>query len=143
MNKKETVKNILISLKNVINFIDEIPKDLSVIFEEFYEEQIDEETALSLLVIISNKPKQIEISPYLTEHILDLVVENKIDYSRNLLLTILNCLLRIFLARPGETLPVLSRFYQFLFSDNLDFTDEVKKKERASVYYNMLKNDVY
>lgn len=142
MGKDSMIRNILNVLKDIVSYIDKIPTELASIFDSFLDENIEEKTAIALLDIIGQVPNQIEVSPYLAEHIFNLIIEKKILAKKEINLHLLNCIIRIFLERPGETLGILSKVFSFLFSEESDFNQDVDLIERASFYYNLLKYDI-
>ena len=142
MGKVSMIRNILNILKEIVSYIDKIPTELASIFESFLDENIEEKTAMALLDIIGQVPNQIEVSPYLAEHILNLIIEKKIQSKKEINLHLLNCIIRIFLKRPGETLGILSKVFSYFFSEESDFNKDVDLIERASFYYNLLKYDI-
>ena len=45
----------------------------------------------------------------------------------------------MFIARPGETLPILSRLFKMIYDDSQPFQRDPDLVERANFYYNLLK----
>ena len=142
MNKIEIIKHINSVLKDVLPHVAKLPKELTAIFESFYEQNKDEESIISLLCIICEIPTKINNSPYILDAILTDLQEGTETYSDTLILYLLNAVVRCFVVRSGEMLPVLSKMYEFIFNEEKELLDNVDLIERASYYYNMLKTDL-
>ena len=54
----------------------------------------------------------------------------------------MNSVLRVFVSRPGETLPILTKFYKFLYSEKNIYANDIDLMERANFYYNLMKKDI-
>jgi AP-4 complex subunit beta-1 len=142
LGKITTIKIILNVLKDIVGYIKNIPTELASVFDSFLDEEIEEKTAEDLLVIIGQIPNEIEVAPYLVEHILNLILEKKIQPHKDINLHLLNSIVRIFLKRPGESLIILTKVFNYIFSENGEFVKDVDLIERASFYYNLLKHDI-
>lgn len=142
MNKKETIKHINTVLKDVLPYVDRLPKELTHVFETFYEDHKEEDSVLALLCIISLIPDKIGNAPYVLDSIIDAIEERDSRYGMDTVLCLLNAVVRTFVVRPGEMLPVLSKLYTLIFNDEREFCNDVDLIERASYYYNMLQTNV-
>ena len=54
----------------------------------------------------------------------------------------MNSIIRIFLVRPGEALPILTKFYSFIYSEKNAYVNDIDLIERANFYCNLMKNDI-
>ena len=142
MNKKETIKHINSVLKDVLPYVERLPSELTSVFETFYEDHKEEESVASLLCIISLIPDKIGNAPYILDSVIDALEEDGGQYGVDTVLCLLSTVVRVFVSRPGEMLPVLSRLYALVFNDEREFCNHVDLVERASFYYNMLQTDV-
>jgi AP-4 complex subunit beta-1 len=142
LGKKELVFTILNSIKDIINVLPEFPDDLINVLESAVSDESDETSLISLIYILAQIPTKVKSAPYIVESILELIVDQRKPYTRDLMLNMLNCLIRLFVKRPGEVLPILSRFFQYLFESENPYSDDIDLIERAIFYYNLLKSDV-
>jgi len=142
LGKKDLVFTILDSIKDIINSLPEFPEDLISVLETSVSDDSDETSLISLINILAQIPSKIKSAPYIIESILDLTIEQRKFYSRELMLNLLNCIVRLFVKRPGELLPILSKFYQYLLESENPYSDDVDLTERAVFYYGLLKSDV-
>lgn len=142
MNKKDIIKQINTVLKDVLPYVEKLPRELTNVFETFYDDHKEEESVLTLLCIIGLIPDKIVNAPYILDSIIDALDERDSKYSIETALCLLNAVVRTFVLRPGETLPVLSKLYGLIFNDEKEFCNEVDLVERASFYYNMLQTNV-
>ena len=142
LGKRDLIFTILDSIKDIIHVLPEFPEDLIGVLETSVSDDSDETSLISLINIIAQIPTKIKSSPYIIENILALIVEQRKAYSRELMLNLLSCIVRVFVKRPGEMLPILSRFYQYLFESDNIYQDDIDLTERATFYYNILKTDI-
>lgn len=54
--------------------------------------------------------------------------------------TFLNAIIRVFVERPGESLPILTGFYKFLHQNEIGYYD-IDVMERSQFYYALLKEN--
>lgn len=142
LGKRDLVFTILDSIKDIINSLPEFPEDLISVLETAVSDDSDETSLVSLINILAQIPSKIKSAPYIIESILDLAIEQRKPYTRDLMLNLLNSIIRLFVKRPGEVLPILSKFFQYLFESENPYSDDVDLIERAVFYYNLLKSDV-
>lgn len=142
IGKLQLVNSILDALKNAIPYIGELSDELTAVFETAALENTDETVLVSLMRIMAQIPDKVRNAPYLLEVILNNLIEGEKKYSRDLFLTVLTSTVFVFLRRPGETFPVLTRLFQFFFESEHKFTNDVDVFERVNFYYNALKNDL-
>lgn len=142
IGRLELINSILESIKNVIPFLPEFSDELMLLFENAALENTDENVTISLLRIFAQIPEKIKNCPYIIEIVLNNVMENEINYSRHLFLSLLTCIVYVFLKRPGETFPILTKLFQFFFESENKFSNDIDISERAMFYYNALKYDV-
>lgn len=142
IGRLELVNSILDALKNVIPFISDFNEELMGLFENAALENTNESVLVSLLRIFGQIPDKIKNAPYILEIILNNVIEGEVVYSGQLFLALLTTVVTVFLKRPGETFPILTKLFQFFFESENKYNSDVDITERVTFYYNALKNDI-
>lgn len=137
---KRLIHSILGVLKDLIAHLDQVPQELTSMFQMMIFEPLNKKIAVGILQIIQQKPKSFPNSPYLAEQILLQIQSQKIPHDSEVLNAFLDSIIRVFLERPGETLPILSSFYKYVFGEGPADLD-VDLQERCFFYYNLMKTD--
>lgn len=142
IGKIELVKAILDSLKNVIQNVSEASEELMVLFERAALDNSDEQVLIALLRIFTQIPDRIKNTPYIIEVILENMIDREQKYSRDLFLALLTASVYVFMKKPGEMFPVLSKLFQYFFESENPYNSDIDISERVMFYYNALKQDV-
>lgn len=136
------VNAILDALKHVTPYLRELSEELTAVFEAAVLENTDQTVLVSLMTILALIPDKVRNAPYLLEVVLNSLVDRERHYSRELFLSLLSSVVFVFLRRPGETFPVLTRLFQFFFEAEHPFSDDADVTEQVTFFYNALKNDI-